>query len=175
MIQLRILGVLDLRTADGGSLDEALTRSKRMALLAYLTTARPLGFHRRDKLVTLFWPDLDKERARGALRTTLSRLRDDLGDDVIESRGVEEIAVRRDRVWCDAVALRERIGQGDVHGAATLYGGPMLDGVHVSGTSEEFEQWLTAERDAIRRTLLAAVSAEAEAHASRGEIGGAAG
>jgi len=173
MIQLRILGALDLRTADGSSLYEALTRSKRIALLAYLATARPLGFHRRDKLVTLFWPDLDKERARGALRTTLSRLRDDLGDDVIESRGVEEIAIRRDRVWCDAVALRECIGQGDVLGAAALYGGPMLDGVHVSGTSDEFEQWLSAERDAIRRTLLAALSAEAEVQAARGDTAGA--
>jgi len=170
MIELRILGALDLRTADGRSLDEALTRSKRMALLAYLATARPVGFHRRDKLVTLFWPDLDKDRARGALRTTLSRLRVDLGDDVIESRGVEEIAIRRDRVWCDAVALRERIGQGDVLAAVSLYGGPMLDGVHVTGTSEEFEHWLTVERDAIRRTLLAALSAEAEANASRGEM-----
>jgi DNA-binding SARP family transcriptional activator len=174
MIELRILGVLDLRTADGRPLDEALTRSKRIALLAYLATARPLGFHRRDKLVTLFWPDLDKERARGALRTTLSRLRDDLGDDVIESRGVEEIAIRRDRVWCDAAALREHIGQGDVLEAAALYGGAMLDGVHVSGTSEEFEQWLSAERDAIRRTLLGAVSAEAEMHAARGELAEAA-
>jgi DNA-binding SARP family transcriptional activator len=144
-----------------------------MALLAYLATARPLGFHRRDKLVTLFWPDLDKERARGALRTTLSRLRVDLGDDVIESRGVEEIGVRRDRVWCDVIAIRERIAQGDVLGAATLYGGPMLDGVHVSGTSEEFEQWLTIERDAIRRTLLAALSAEAEGYSARGEYAAA--
>src|SRR4051812_18433130 len=174
MIQLRILGVLDLRTADGGSLDEALTRSKRIALLAYLATARPLGFHRRDKLVTLFWPDLDKERARGALRTTLSRLRDDLGDDVIESRGVEEIGIRRDRLWCDAAALREKIGQGDVLEAASLYGGAMLDGVHVSGTSEEFEHWLSAERDAIRRALLGAVTAEAESHAARGELAEAA-
>src|SRR3954466_4118917 len=149
MIQLRILGVLDLRTADGRTLDDAVTRSKRMALLAYLAAARPYGFHRRDKLVTLFWPDLDKERARGALRTTLSRLRDDLGD-IIESRGVEEIAIRRDQIWCDAVALRERIGQGDVLGAATLYGGAMLDGVHVAGTSDEFEQWLSAEREAVR-------------------------
>ena len=170
MIELRILGVLDLRTTDGRSLDEALTRSKRVALLAYLAAARPLGFHRRDKLVALFWPDLDKERARGALRTTLSRLRDDLGDDLIESRGVEEIAIRRDRVWCDAIALREHIGQGDVLEAATLYGGAMLDGVHVSGTSEEFEQWVSAERDAIRRTLLGAVSAESEMHAARGEL-----
>jgi len=50
----------------------------------------------------------------------------------------------------------------------------MLDGVHVSGTSDEFELWLSAERDAIRRTLLGALNAEAEVHAARGEAGRAA-
>ena len=171
MIELRILGALDLRPAGGKSLDEALRRSKRTALLAYLAAARPFGFHRRDKLVALFWPELDKERARGALRTTLARLRDDLGDDVVESRGAEEIGIRRDVLWCDAVALQECLDRKNALGAADLYRGPMLDGVHVPGTSLEFEQWLSAERDTIRRALLTVLASAAETEASRGAFG----
>ncbi len=162
MIELRILGALDLRTADGRTLDEALRRSKRVALLAYLAAARPVGFHRRDKLAALFWPELDKERSRGALRTTLSRLRDDLGDDVIESRGAEEIGVRRDRLWCDVAALYACLNRDDAVGAADLYGGTMLDGVHIPGTSEEFEQWISEERTNIRSSLIGALSVHVE-------------
>ncbi len=169
MIELRVLGSLDLRTAGGQSLDEALRRSKRIALLAYLASARPAGFHRRDKVASLFWPELDKERARGALRTTLSRLRDDLGDDVVESRGSEEIGVRRDRLWCDVDALYECLDRDDAGGAADLYRGPMLDGVHIQGTSNEFEQWISEERAGIRAGLLGALSAQIDRQASAGE------
>ena len=169
MIELRVLGSLDLRTAGGHSLDEALRRSKRIALLAYLASARPAGFHRRDKVASLFWPELDKERARGALRTTLSRLRDDLGDDVVESRGSEEIGVRRDRLWCDVDALYECLDRDDAGGAAELYRGPMLDGVHIQGTSNEFEQWISEERAGIRAGLLGALSAQIDRQTSAGE------
>lgn len=169
MIELRILGALDLRTSDGRTLDEALRRSKGVALLAYLAAARPAGFHRRDKVAALFWPELDKERARGALRTTLFRLRDDLGEDVVESRGAEQIAVRRDRLWCDVAELQLCLERDDPAGAAELYQGPMLDGVHVPGTSDAFEQWISDERRAMRLGILAAASAHIDRSVAAGE------
>jgi DNA-binding SARP family transcriptional activator len=171
MIELRILGALELRSTDGRSVDDTLRRSKRTVLLAFLAAARPSGFHRRDKLVALFWPDLEKDRARGALRTTLSRLRDELGQDVIESRGTEEVSIRRDAIWCDVTALHEALDRGDAMAAAELYRGPMLDGVHVSGTSEELEHWLHVERDAIRRALLTALASASDRHAAATEFG----
>ena len=169
MIELRILGALDLRTSDGRTLGEALRRSKGVALLAYLAAARPVGFHRRDKVAALFWPDLDKERARGALRTTLFRLRDDLGEDVVESRGAEQIAVRRDRLWCDAAALQLCLDRNDPVGAAALHQGPMLDGVHIPGTSDAFEQWISDERRAMRAGILAAANSRIAHFAAVGD------
>ena len=47
-IELRTLGTLDLRAADGRELYSLLAQPKRIALLAYLCIAQPRGFHRRD-------------------------------------------------------------------------------------------------------------------------------
>jgi DNA-binding SARP family transcriptional activator len=156
MIQLRLLGALDLTDASGAPMDAALRRTKPVALLAYLVVARPLGFHRRDKIAALFWPELNTERARAALRVTLTRLRDILGDDVILTRG-DDIAVESSRVSCDVVMLDQALSRGDALDAAALYHGPFLDGVHVDGTDNELEQWIEAERTRIRDDLLRAL------------------
>ena len=55
MIELRTLGAVDLRSADGVELRAVLVQPKRTALLAYLAVADPRGFHRRDSLLALFW------------------------------------------------------------------------------------------------------------------------
>jgi serine/threonine-protein kinase len=67
MIEFRLLGSLDL-TGPEGTLRSVLAQPKRVALLAYLAVATPNGFHCRDKLLGLFWPESDQERGRGALR-----------------------------------------------------------------------------------------------------------
>ena len=93
MIQLRTLGAVDLRTSQGGEADAVLRQPKRLAILAYLAADTPRRFHRRDSLLALFWPDLDEEHARAALRRSLHFLRQGLGPEVLESRGDEEVAV----------------------------------------------------------------------------------
>ena len=140
-----------------------------MAVLAYLASARPRGFHRRDKIAALFWPELDDERARSSLRTTLTRIRDDLGADVFEARGADEIAVNRDLVWCDAAALHAYLAVDDIASAIDLYRGPFLDGVHVAGGATELEQWISEERAAIRTGLLTAASTHIDRFAAAGE------
>ena len=47
MIEFRMLGSLDLRSASRVPLDRILSQPKRLALLAYLAAATPHGFHRR--------------------------------------------------------------------------------------------------------------------------------
>lgn len=64
MIRLHTFGALDLRSAEGRELRGVLAQPKRTALLAYLVLASPRGFHRRDTLLTVFWPEFDQERAR---------------------------------------------------------------------------------------------------------------
>ena len=68
MFEFRTLGTIDLRGGNGGSIDEPLRHSKRVALLAYLASQHPIGLHRRETLVGLPWPELDEGHARGMLR-----------------------------------------------------------------------------------------------------------
>ena len=63
VIEFRTLGTLDLRRTDGPELHSLLAQPKRIALLAYLCVASPRGFHRRDTLLGLFWPDADQTHA----------------------------------------------------------------------------------------------------------------
>src|SRR5205823_2735077 len=50
MISFRMLGSVELRDSQGRELDAILRRPKLLALLGYLTIARPWGFQRRDTL-----------------------------------------------------------------------------------------------------------------------------
>ena len=87
MIELRTMGAVDLRGPRGNELRAVLQQPKRLALLCYLAIARPRGLHRRDTLLALFWPELDQEHARAALRRALYFLRQAIGPEVIPGRG----------------------------------------------------------------------------------------
>src|SRR3989442_15475551 len=98
MIELRMLGRLSLTSADGREVQILLGQPRRFALLAYLAAATPQRFHRRDSLLALFWPELDQEHARAALRQALHVVRDALGADAVASRGDEELGLDCDQV-----------------------------------------------------------------------------
>jgi len=153
MIELFTLGGIDLKE-QGRDLSEALVQPKRFALLAYLAVAQPFGFHRRDRLVALFWPELDQEHARTALRKAVHGLRAVLGDDAIMGRGAEELGLNPDRWWVDVRAFDEA----DVDEGLRLYRGDLLDGFFISG-APEFERWLDAERDRLRARAAGGVHA----------------
>ena len=158
MIQLRTLGGLDLSDPDGrGTLHAVLVQPKRLALLVYLALADPRSFRRRDTLVTLFWPELDGNHARGSLRQALRFLRGELGANVLVSRGEEEIAVSRDALRCDAAEFDLACEGGDWSRAAELYRGDLLDGVFISDISPAFEHWRENERGRLRRRAAAAL------------------
>src|SRR5919199_686078 len=105
MIRLTALGALDLRGPDGQELRSVLAQPKRLALLAYLALAAPRGFHRRDTLLALFWPEQDEEHARNALNQAAHFLRRALGADVLINRNDGEVGLDRQRFWCDATAF----------------------------------------------------------------------
>lgn len=150
MIEFRLLGALHLTDAEGRDVKSLLTRSRRLALLAYLAAATPRGFHRRDTLLALFWPELDQEHARAALRQALHVLRGALGAEVVVTRGDEEIGLNVDRLWCDVVAFDEAITAGRFGEALELYSGEMLGGFFIPGAAE-FERWLDVERPRLRQ------------------------
>src|SRR5687768_18410290 len=127
-IEFRTLGTLDVRRTDGTELHSLVAQPKRVALLAYLCVANPRGFHRRDRLLGLFWPDADQAHARNSLRNALHVLRHSLGEAALLSRGDEEIAVNFDVVQCDAVAFDELLKSDRVEEALRLYRGDLLTG-----------------------------------------------
>ena len=144
MIELRTLGGLDLHDAQGRELRVILAASKPAALLTYLAIAPPRGFHRRDTLLALLWPELDQEHARGALRQALHVIRRSMTSALL-TEGDDAIALDRDLFWCDVVAFESLLDGGKEEEALALYRGALLEGFHLSGCLE-FERWLEDER-----------------------------
>ncbi len=170
MIELRTLGVLDLRGPASADCRAVLAQPKRLGLLAYLTVATPRRFHRRDSLLATFWPDLDQDRARAALRRSLYFVRSALGADVIVGRGEEEVGMGDGALWCDATAFAAALDAGDDVGALALYQGELLDGFYVTGAAE-FERWLERERVALRARAAGAAWTLADRAALAGDAG----
>ncbi|HYR30629.1 MAG TPA: protein kinase, partial [Gemmatimonadales bacterium] len=149
MIELRMLGRLSLTSADGRDVRSLLGQPRRLALLAYLAAATPQGFHRRDTLLALFWPELDQEHARAALRQALHVVRDALDAGAVTSRGDEEIGLDCDQVSCDVVAFERAVDREQFREALDLYRGDLLEGFFISG-APEFERWLETGRARLR-------------------------
>jgi len=145
-----------------------LAHGKRVALLSYLAVARPRGFHRRDTLIGLFWPEVDQSHARAALRQAVHFLRQTLGPDVVLSRGAQEIGLDFARIRCDAIEFQESLERGEEEQAVALYGGPLLHGLYVS-EAPEFERWVNSERDRLAQLYADALRSLARAATERGD------
>ncbi len=167
MIQLQILGPVELRR-DGVEVRSVLAQPKRLALLAYLAAAAPRGFHARDSLLALFWPESDGDRARNSLRQGLHYLRRSLGDDAVVGRGDREVGVDPQVLWCDAAAFDQAVKEGRDGDALALYRGDLLPGFFVED-APEVERWIDTERDRLRRPAVAAAWRLADAELARGE------
>ncbi|NBC65839.1 MAG: hypothetical protein GVY07_09330 [Bacteroidetes bacterium] len=150
MVKLSILGPVKLRREDGSLDDSFLKGSKRLALLAFLILKKPRGFHRRDEILGIFWPEHGQKSARNALNNMLYQIRNSLGKESLVSRGTEEISINREKVWCDALAFEELLEEGEVQKAFDLYRDTLLLGLHVKDVSNDFQNWLDAERERLR-------------------------
>src|SRR2546430_930911 len=150
MISVRMLGSVELRDSQGRELDAILRRPKLLALLGYLTIARPWGLQRRDTLVALLWPELDHAHARNALNQAVHALRQALGREVLRARGEEEVGTREEGISCDVREFETALEAGQAEQALALYRGSLFNGFHVSEVPE-FERWLDEERERLRR------------------------
>jgi serine/threonine-protein kinase len=163
---------LDLRGADGRELHALLAQPKRIALLAYLCIARPRGFHHRDTLLGLFWPSVDQDHARTSLRKALHILRRALGEDVILTRGDEEVGVDAQHLSCDAALFEDSLRANQLEEALDLYRGDLLTGFFVN-EAPEFERWLASERTRLRSSAANAAHAMADRLETSGDFGAA--
>ena len=174
MIELRTLGAFDVRSGDGRDIHPLATQPKRLALFAYLALAGSNRFHRRDTVVSIFWPQLDQTHARGALRQALRFLRRALGDAPIVARGEEEIGVDQTAVWVDAQQFEQACHAGRTEEALALYRGDFLDGFFVSDAAPAFDQWVDRERARLRSMASKVAWSAAEAARAAGDRVGAA-
>jgi DNA-binding SARP family transcriptional activator len=167
MIELRVLGTLDIAAPGQSSAPELLSKASPTALLVYLAVASPGSFHRRDHLVGLFWPETSQPQARANLRKLIHTLRTGLHTDAIESRGDEEVRLSADCVWCDAAEFQASLRAGRLSRAMELYRGRLLPGFFLENAGE-FSRWLDeTRRDLAREAGKAAVRlADEHLHAS---------
>ena len=150
---LRLFGGVELTTSSGHPVP--IPRKKAQALLAYLA-CHPGQAQPRDKLATLFWPEMDDQQARANLRKALFVLRSPLSA-VPSSLRIEEEAVALDvtALDVDVLAFERLARRADpeaLQQAAALYRGNLLEGLGVSETP--FEEWLREERERLRELAL---------------------
>lgn len=146
MIELNILGPAEIRNSRGELEHSFLAGPKRLALLTFLLLARPRGFHRRDSLLPLFWPELDQKSARNSLSNMLYHIRKTLGSEALKNRGAEEIMIDPQVFSSDVLLFEQAIKRQDLENALELYRSDLLKGFFVSNNSQEFDHWLEKER-----------------------------
>lgn len=145
----------------------AFDTRKATALLAHLAMAeRPRS---RDALCELLWPDQAPDRARGALRRTLSTLRKAIGADWIETSGDSVALLRGSGLELDVERFRELAPSDDgLADAAALFTGDFLEGFSLRD-SAEFESWQLDQADELRRELGSVLARLVASLVGRGE------
>jgi DNA-binding SARP family transcriptional activator/tetratricopeptide (TPR) repeat protein len=138
-----------------------------LALLALSEGARP-----RDVLADVLWPDADLDRARGALRRTLSTLRSGIGAHHVEATR-DHVRLRRgEGLVVDVDLFRSARERADPAAAVAAYHGDLLEGFVVRD-APGFEDWLATESEGLRRGLTAALAALAVEQEAAGDVAGA--
>ncbi len=167
MLTLRTLGAADLRDARGRPVQAVCAQPRRLALLIYLAAGNGGGVHRRDKLVALFWPESNEERARNSLNQALHYLRRSLGNGAVTSNR-EEVALAPGSISADMTAFEQALDSGSLHEAVGLYGGDFLDGFHIEN-SLAFDEWADTERARLRARFRRALEQLAESAEQAGD------
>ena len=170
MIRLLLLGGVRLSDADGRDIRAVLQQPKRLALLAYLATARPRNAQRRDSLVALFWPELTEARARASLSQALYFLRNSIAPNLLAELGRESVGIRPGALWCDAVDFDALLDAGRLADGLGLYDGDFMRGLHISD-APEWEKWVDGERDRLRKRAISAAWALSAREEQAGHTG----
>jgi DNA-binding SARP family transcriptional activator/tetratricopeptide (TPR) repeat protein len=145
----------------------AVDTRKATALLAYLAVEQ--GRHGRDVLAELLWPEYAPDRARAALRRTLSTLRSALGGRWL-AVARDAVSLDRDGVLVDVDEFRRLAGSNDLvelEQAAALQRGSFLAGFGLRD-SAPFDDWQSLQAGTLARELGAVLDRLAEVLGGRG-------
>jgi len=141
---------------------------KAVALLALVSMAeQPLS---RDRLAAMLWPDSDDERARGALRRTLSVTAAGVGDALVVNRAT--VSIGASQVQVDAVEFRRLLSRGDPVAsdkACALYRDDFLAGFSVRDCPE-FDDWQSSTAADLRQRLSSALESLVAARTAKAEL-----
>lgn len=158
---LRLLGECGLRAADGAPIP--LSTRKSLGVLAYLAR-QPERRATRERLAALLWEDAAPAQARLNLRKALSSLRQETR--LPDAPAAILIEANNDAVWLtpgalasDAEALEAALPA--LPGAATvaeLYAGDFLSDLALRA-APAFEAWAQIERQRLRETAIASLTA----------------
>jgi DNA-binding SARP family transcriptional activator/TolB-like protein len=160
MFSLNVLGALAL-VSDRGPLEAAARQKRRVGLLAILAVAGPRGIS-RERIQSYLWPESASARSRHALDQLLYATARALDAKPFLSSG-GELRLDASVVRSDVCGFEEAMRRHDRAAAVALYGGPLLDGVHLS-EGGELERWIDGERSGLEhqyRTALEALAREA--------------
>ncbi len=134
---------------------------KAVALLAYLAVTGHA--HGRDRLAALLWPEYDGERARAALRRTLSTLRSGLGGSgLVVDRSLVSLAADDSEIDVRTFRTLADVAEGadgeivSLNRAVALHRDDLLAGFGLRD-SPEFDSWQRAAADELRRELARAL------------------
>jgi TolB-like protein/DNA-binding SARP family transcriptional activator/Flp pilus assembly protein TadD len=169
MFTLKLLGGANLDGPDG-PLTGRVAQRRRLAVLALLAMNRRQGLA-REKLAAMLWPESDGDRARHLLSDTVYVINRALGGELITAAG-DELRLSADRLTCDAREFEDAVDRGALDDAVRLYAGPFMDGFFVEG-SEEFERWVSAERERLQNLHARALEHLAVEKSTRGDVRGA--
>jgi DNA-binding SARP family transcriptional activator len=157
-----------------------VVRRKALALVAYLAlTNLPQS---RDTLATLLWPELDQERARAALRSTLPALTSLFPESWLTADR-QTIGLKREAIWVDTGEFLALLAQSRSHQhppdtlcpqclsllehAIALYRDDFLTGFTLSG-SAEYDDWQMFQRGWLRREYAGALRSVAAYYGGEG-------
>jgi len=166
---------------------------KTLALLVYLAVED--GAHTREKLTTLFWPESDDARGKGALRRTLVYLRNTLQEEVAPSP-LSHLIIDRDTLAVNFASefqmdvhvlqlafkdVRSSFRSGDLQGEArsTLrshfqdaveqYRGDFLEGFSLDD-APDFDDWTRLQREAWHHRMSAVFDRLSQMLSDGGEL-----
>lgn len=167
--RLTLLGSSGLVGDDGQAVEAVLQQPRRFALLAYLVVETLDGPVRRDRIVSVFWPESAPSNGRSSLSQALYYLRKALGADVLVNRGSEEVDIDHSLLASDVGDLREAGAADEWKAVCDLYRGAFLDGFHAPGAPPELDQWLDRTRATFQGQAADAAWSLADAAEARGD------
>ncbi len=156
---------------------------KAVALLAYLAVTR--DHHARETLAALLWPEMDDERARAALRRTLSAVRTLIGEEAIDANRETAALADVPSLWADVWAFEDAVADVERHHrsgdtvcegclqslseAVALYRDDFLQGFSLRD-SAEFDDWQLAQAERLRRLLASALNQLVQGQSESGQF-----